>query len=217
MRIRVGLLRFMLCQMLTVTLTAAAVAVLYVLLVPRVLKWRDFWPAVFVLGHTCALTSIVWRFKAGSFAFLYTRGYSRDALWAHTMVASVMCALAVWVPAALIVWTRVRSLLQDHVFLNAEFPIMAPRELWVPLAWLAGYAVWLPVHQYAWIRSAQPTRDRTGGKLMLVGLAVAVLCIAVRGRHAERFQWLVCGVGGIVVAVTLLAGLKIHRRLEVEA
>ena len=75
MRVRTGLLWFLVRQTRPVTLGAASAAVIYVLLTPAVLNERAAGPAFFVLVHASLMASLLGRSRAGDVAFLYTRGY----------------------------------------------------------------------------------------------------------------------------------------------
>ena len=181
LRIRPGLLWYLLRPLIPVTLVALAVACLYVFLWPDILGWRDGWAAVFVLIHSRGIALRFGRFDQGSFAFLYSRGFSRDQLWGHVILASSLAALSVWLPAALIVWTPLRSLVQDVVFLSPFFPIMAPRDVSVPWMWLVGYGVSIPLFHYEWVRRGQPARGGAAGPLLVAGVIVALAVCMVGG------------------------------------
>ena len=185
LKVKVGLLRHLMRQLLPVTLVGLPVACLYVLLWRDVLRWRNEWALVFILIHGLVLTQVLGRFRKGSFGFLYTRGYSRNSIWAHTMLASVLAVLAVWAPAAIIVWTPLRGVAQDALFRSPFFPVMAPREASVPLAWLILYGLLVPAFHYAWIRSAQPARGGSGGAFVAAGLCVTVITVTMVGYRPE--------------------------------
>lgn len=212
---KLSLLRWLLRQMLPATLVALPPACLYVLLRPGILEWRDGWAGAFVLAHSLWLTRCLGRFASGEFAFLYTRGFSRRALWSHTMLASLLAVLAVWAPAAAIVWTPLRGAVQDVLFRSPFFPIMAPREAPVPWAWLAGYALLLPTFHYEWIRRAQPTRGGAGGPFLGVGVIVGAAVIYTEGFRQPWFDSLALAAGAAIVGAMLLASARLHRRLEV--
>ncbi len=201
MRVRGGLLWFLLCQTRPVTLVAVPAAALYVLLTPAVLNERAVGPVFFVLVHTLLVTSRFGRSKASDFAFLYTRGYSRDSLWAHTMLASSAAVLAAWLPAAVLVWTGARGVVQDRLLQNPEFPIMADSEMLLPLKWLLGYVVLLPIYHYAWIRGAQPTRGRLGGVVAAGALVVGLLPLAGWVCPVDWFRWLAYVIYGAAILV----------------
>ena len=205
MRIRGRLLLFLLRKTMPVTVTAICIACLYVFLRREILDWRDAWAGVFVLGHSLTLARLLGRFRTGEFAFLYTRGYSRDALWAHKMLATLISVLAAWIPAALIVWTPLRGLAQDVLFRSPYFPIMAPREAVVPMAWAVGYVILIPLSHYSWIRAAQPTRGRLGGSMMAPGVIVGIVVAMSEGFHRPWFNWLAAGAGAVMVFTLLVA------------
>lgn len=217
MQIRGGLLLFLTYQCLPSTLVAAPLALGYVLLTPGVLHWRTPFPAVFIVVHSWLLGSRLGRFRASDVAFLYTRGYSRDSLWLHTVLASALSVLMAWLPGALTVWAGLRSLVQNRVFVSPSFPIMAVLETWVPVIWLAGYLTLLPLFHCVWIRAAQPTRGRASGFFLATGLLAAALAVTVTAPRAFWFRWVMYGAGGVIAAVALLAGWRLHRQVEVEA
>jgi hypothetical protein len=180
------------------------------------MSWRDAWPALFIAVRALALASCVGRFRSGEFAFTYTRGFTRDALWAHMMAASALSALAVWLPAALIVWTPLRAWVQHYVLHSPWFPIMAPREATVPLVWLVGYAVMLPAAHYSWIRLAQPTCGESGGLVMLACMFAAAFTVFVVYFRAPWFPAVVIAACLASALVLTAAARRLHRRLEVQ-
>ena len=202
-------------QLLPVTIVALPGALIYLLLHSEPLHWRDPWPWVFIFAHCLAIQATLGRFQSSGFAFLYCRGFGRDVLWSHLVIATALAVMAVWLPAALTIWAGLRSVVQDRVFESPYFPIMMPRETWVPLAWLVGYAVFLSVFNYAWIRQAQPTRGRSAGNFIAAGVLVFSFIMINMGFHAPWYAWLssVC-VGGVVLAM-LVGAWRLHRRLEV--
>jgi len=218
MRIKGRLLLFLLRKTMLVTVIAICMACLYALLRREVLDWRDAWAGVFVLVHSLALTGLLGRFRSGAFAFLYSRGYSRDALWAHTMLATLISALAAWLPAALIVWTPLRGLAQDVLFRSPYFPIMAPREAVVPMAWAAAYGILVPLFHYEWIRRAQPVRGGSGGPFLAAGVIVALAVLVMEGRPHPWFVGSAATAGilavGALVGARVVASWRLHRRVE---
>jgi len=148
------------------------------------------------------------------FAFLFSRGYSRDTLWLNTMIATAMSALAVWLPAALIVWTPLRSIVQDWMRISVHFSNPAA-ERTVPLAWLAWYTFLLPFSHYEWIRWAQPTRGAFGATLIQAGMIVVAYPIVVLSPWPT---WpILWAPGGLVALGAFVASRHLYRRLEVPA
>lgn len=212
-----SLLRWVLWPVLPVSLVATVVASLYVLFRREPLEPADGWAGAFIVVHCCFLVMRLGRVGAGPFAFLYTRGYSRDRLWAHTMLASLVAVLIVWLPAALLIWLGLRSGFQDTVRESPYFPIMAPLETTVPLVWLAAYLVLLPVLHYAWIRQAQPARGGATGPLLAAGLVVTAVSTLNAGRIEPPVWWIIW-IGCVVVVVAALwGGRRLHRSIEVRA
>lgn len=218
MRLKPPLFAWFFRNSLGVTLAAAPIAFLYCLSSPRVFTFRDPLAVLFIVVHAALIVSscggLYWQQRA----FLFTRGYSRDTLWLNMLWASLASALAVWLPAALAIWTTLRSAMQDRFFRSADFPIMAPLERGVPWFWLAAYVLVLAFFHYAWIRRAQPTRDEQGGFFLAAGFLAVACTFLLEGPVIVRMPWLVrlIGIAALFVTVALLwAALLLHRRLEV--
>ena len=216
MPIKLGLLRFFLRQSAWVMLAGALVSGSYALGSPAVMKWNDPLPTLGVLAYCLAQTGSRGRFQSRGFAFLYSRGFSRDVLWGHLWLATGVVLLAVWLPGAAVIWTGLRSSIHDRVFQSPNFPIMAPRETMVPLVWLAMIVPLLAAFHYAWIRLAQPTRGRAGG--FFVPAAVIFTGLTIFGSVyylPTWFAWLAGAAAIVATAAMLIGGRIIHRSLEV--
>lgn len=216
--VRWGLLRFLWRQALPATAVGTLGLGLLALLWPDVLTPREPWPGLIVLGQCLLLAILLGRFETPSFAFVYSRGYSSDALWGHMMLTSTVSVMTAWLVASLVLWTGLRSLLHDQLLHSPYFPIMAPRETWVPLVWLGLYVLLVPACHYAWIHRAQPTKGRQGGNFVVVGLLAALLVGFDIVRYLDGwFAWLAGVLYVAVVACLFLAGRTLHRSLEVRA
>jgi hypothetical protein len=215
MRIKMSLLRTMMRQCRPATLIALPIACFYVLLTRKPLDWANPWMGLFVLAHSIALAFCLGRYRSPGFAFLYTRGYSRDALWLHTILATALAVLAVWLPLALIVWLPIRSNVQDGSFRSPYFPIPMIREASVPWAWLAGYAILLPLFHHVWIRRAQPLADGDGVVLLAIGTVIVIGILMLGGWLPHWFRTLLWALAVVVTATNLVAGLLLHRTIEV--
>ncbi len=213
--IRTGLLRYLLSHTTPITVVAVPVACLFILCWRDVLDVRNAWVSLFIVVHSLLIVRSLGRFDRGSFAFLHTRGFSSDCIWAHKMLASLLAVLVVWIPVALIVSTPIRSALQDVTF-NPNFPIMAQREQFMPLVWLVEYCVTIPLFHYSWIRRAQPVRGSMGGAFTAAGVIGAVCILVSEAYRHPWFNWLAL-VGVVVMACVLAASRKLHRRLEVRS
>jgi hypothetical protein len=188
---------------------------LYVLLTPKPLEWANPWMGLFVLGHSLTIASCLGRYRSPAFAFLYTRGYARDELWVHQLLVTLWAVLAVWLPLALVVWLPIRSSVQDALFRSPYSLILTIREVSVPWAWLAGYAFLLPLFHYVWIRRAQPLAGGDGVVLLATGTVLA-LGILLSFRWFPPWFLVLSGALALVVSATnLLAGLLLHRTIEV--
>lgn len=215
MRIKMSLLKMMMRQCLPATLIGLPMACFYVLLTRKPLDWANPWMGLFVLAHSVAIVFSLGRYRSPGFAFLYTRGYSRDELWFHKLLATALTVLAVWLPLALIVWLPIRRNVQDMLFRSPYSPIMMIREVSVPWAWLAGYAILLPLFHYVWIRRAQPLAGGDGIVLLAVGTVVVIGIFMLFNGLPHWFWMLLWALAAVVIATNLVAGLLLHRTVEV--
>lgn len=215
MKIRMSLLTILLKQTMPVTLIVLPITCLYLLFTHDVLTWQNPWLALLVLGHSIAIAFCLGRCGSPSFVFLYTRGYSRDELWTHKMLGTILAVLMVWLPAALILWLGVRSAVQDKLFVSPYFPIMTIREASVPWFWLGGYAILLPLFHYVWIRRAQPLRGENGVVLLAIGVVVVIGTLMSFRWYPVWFRSLIYALSAVMIVTTLVAGRILHRNLEV--
>lgn len=215
MRVKVSLLKMLFRQTLPVTVIGLPVGCFYVLFTREPLLWWNPWMALFVLVHSIAIAFCFGRYRSRSFAFLYTRGYSRNELWMHKMLGTILSVLAVWLPIGLIIWLPIRSNVQDKLFMSPYFPLMMIREASVPLSWLGGYALLLPLFHYVWIRQAQPMQGANGVKLLAVGVVVVIGTLMLFRWHQLWFRTLCYALSAVMIATTLVAGRILHKRLEV--
>lgn len=216
MRIKMSLLKIMFRETLPVTLIALLISVPFVLFTREVLMWQNPWIAIFILSHSIALAALSGRYRSRSFAFLYTRGFTRDELWFHKMLSSALSVLAVWLPVSLIVWLPVRSFIQDKMFMSPYFPLMMIREATVPWAWLGGYAILLPLFHYVWIRRAQPLRGENGVVFLAIGVVIVIATLMMFRWHPQWFRILIYALSTVMIATCLIAGRILHRNLEVQ-
>ena len=222
MPVKLPLLLWLWRQTLPATVIVLPVACLGALLTPGILHVQrvesvfGFVLPVLVLVHAVAITYLMGRAGSGAFAFAYTRGFSRNSLWLHTLLASAAAVLTVWLPVGLIVWTPLRSLVQDGLYQSPYYPGAAFLDRWLPIQVMAAYALLLPVFHYAWIRLAHPTRDRTAGVLLAAGFLFAL--VVTGGVVHWSGQWmggLFLTLIGIVEVLLLIWSRQLHRRVEV--
>jgi hypothetical protein len=218
MIVRRGLLRILWREALPATLLGSLGLGAYTLLWPEVMTMNDSWSALLVVGQCLLLAGLLGQFRSPAFAFLYSRGYSRDVLWGHMMLASALSLVVGWLPAALIVWTGLRSAVRDHLFQSPYFPVMAPFETSVPLGWLALSLLLTPAFHYTWIRRAQPTRGGNGGHYTAFGLIVVLFALLNATRNVDGWFARLLGIAYVaVVLCSVLGGRILHRSLEVRA
>ena len=210
------LLLWLLRPILPVTLIELAIALPYVLLRPDVLEYSDPWPALFIAAHCVFIVRQVGVSRGGMLGFLYTRGFSRNVLWAHIWLATAVVVLIAWLPPALTVWLGVRNDWQDRAW-NPLFPLMDPLETPVPLVWLAEYAVLLPMLHYTWARFNQPTRGRSAGLMLLAALTAAILRVLDSPNIVTPAQWLLALGCAVLVVASFWGGWRLHRSIEVRS
>jgi len=217
MRIRKGLLLWNLRQIRNATLVALPVAVLYALFAPKHLGLGTGWQTMFILGHSIAVAFTLGRFRTREFGYLSSRGYGKDALWAHTMLASLAGILIVWLAASLVIWLGIRSAVQD-LLESPYYPnIMEPRDNLVPWAWLAIYIFTLPFVHYAWMRETIAAPGGTGGKVLAVLVVLGVVSVLERrSMDPPGLRYIILTIAAGAWLVILLGSRLVHRRMEVQ-
>jgi hypothetical protein len=215
MKIKMSLLKIMFRETLPATLIALLISCVYVLFTRKVLSWQNSWLAIIILAHSIAITTLSGRYRSRSFAFLYTRGFTRDELWFHKMLSTVLSVLAVWLPVSLIIWLPARSFIQDKLFVSPYFPLMMIREASVPWAWLGGYAILLPLFHYVWIRRAQPLRGENGVVFLAIGVVIVIATLMTFRWHPMWFRILIYCLSTVMIITCLIAGRILHRKIEV--
>jgi hypothetical protein len=216
MNIKLSLIGTFLRQTLGVTLIALPVMLLFVLFYRGVLQWQNVWMSLFIMVHSIMIVFSLGRFRSRSFAYIYTRGYSRDELWSNKMIATVIAIMFVWVPMAVVVWLPVRSAIQDKMFLSPYFPLMMIREATAPLFWLFAYAVLVPMFHYVWIRRAQPTRGGSGAVLLAIAVVIAAATLMLFRWHPNWFMNIIWTASTVMTAAGLIGGLLLHRNVEIQ-
>jgi len=206
-----GLCKYCARKATLATLVGGVGMAMYTLVHAEALTWRDANPALLAALQSLMLAWVFGRFGSREFAFLYTRGYRRDVLWACVMLTSVLSAA---VPIALsqaIVWSGLRNFVHQN---DPMFPYVGLRETWVPLEWSLYYVVLLPGVHYAWIRMAQPFRGQRMGILFAGAMGFGAFYADGLAPHGWR-GWLLMAAGTVVVGALLIAGRCLHRELEV--
>lgn len=211
------LLRWQLQSLRLVTAVAVPVAAFWTLLYSTPLT-QTVWPIFFAIFHSVAITACLGRFRSAEFAFLHSRAYSRETLWAHTWLASIIAVLAAWLPAALIVWTHARSALQSKM--PPLHTLIPPTpETGVPWLWLGWYALMLPALHYAWIRHQQPTKSPNDGLWLAISYLMALLITLGRLNPFERTihpaLWVAAAAFPAVSLALLAAGRRLYHEMEV--
>jgi len=220
MRLSVPLLMWLWRQTLPVTILATAAVVALAIFIPARLQMRfiEGWGALIILlviVHSAAMVAMQGRPFSGAAGYLYTRGFSRDRLWVHHMLASAAAVAVVWLAAGLVVWTPLRGWVQGMLG-NPFYP---------GAAWLDAGIVWppLPLYvlllaglHYAWIRRAQPMRERWIGPLLVVGTLVALpLAMFADSPDIVPLWWIPALAMAAAVVLLVTLSWRLHRNMEV--
>jgi hypothetical protein len=212
-----GLFQYLWRKALPATLLGGLGLAVYALASTEVLTRLDSLSTVIVAVQCLGVAYLLGNYRSPAFAYLYSRGYSRDVIWNHLMLASLALLLAAWLPAALIVWTGLRSMVHDRLFQSPNFPVMAPLETSMPFWWLGFALLTMPLLHYVWIRQAQPTRGGQGGKYAGALFLFAVLASFPQGPTISGYAWFFVVADGVVVVGLVIGGRILHRSMEVRA
>jgi hypothetical protein len=200
-----------------VTTLAAPTALVYTLLRTEPLMRQGFATWAFIYLHCLALTWMIGRYDTATAGYLYSRGYGRRQLWRGRWAAYALCVLAVWGPASLAVWLRLRSLVQDRVLVSPYFPFLAPEEATQPLAWLLGYALLMSMFDFGQVRASQPTRGGTIGYWFTAVIVLFGIAALNQTNMSSWFIALVATCTACAAAILYLGARRLHNNLEVRA
>ncbi len=203
-------------QSLWVTLLGLVIAIGYVLYFQDIIRTNNDSFHLFILIHSIAIAVILGRFRNENFIYAYTRGYSRNQLYLAKMSASILSVLTVWLPVALVIWLPIRSVIQDKLFQSPYFPFMETGENILPLFWLWGYALLLPMFHYVWIRRAQPIPGSNGTVLLAIGYVMVVVMHSNFYRNPAWLQLVLVSVTTLSALVLLIGTWKCHQKMEMQ-
>ena len=215
MQIKRSLLFWYLRSASWVTVFALLTVVAYVLLRGEAFYASAWKPWLFIYIHSLLLTKALGDFDTSETAYLYTRGFDRNTLWVHRLLAHVIDVLLVWGSATLIIWLGIRSAVQDHVFKNPYYPIFYWEDYFPPLLWLFGYFVLFGICEYAAVRDFYPTVGRTNGFWILAASFYVGVTILFGVFLSSWQNWLCLGVLSIVTISQLWGASRIHQQVEV--
>jgi hypothetical protein len=199
------------------TVVSSFTAAVYVAFSEKPLEFRrDNYAMTFVLVHCFLISRLIGRVRTQSFAYLYSQGFSRDAIWGHLWLASLMSVMATWLPCAVLILTPLRGMIQN-AFDNPWFPLMASTEggwLWSNLLL---YVMFLPVFQYEWIRSSSPFRGLVSGHFLAIAYGIFGVLLYDRffGFQPDSAKYWLTGCFLLVSLILGLFGRWIHRRMEI--
>ena len=118
---RKPLLSWLFRPMRWLSISFAALAALYIMTSRSILAFDMLgWVPYFILAHCVALVWVVGRVERASFGYLYVQGHDRDTLWRHTMMASTLSVMVVWLPCTLLIWFGIRSGYQPQLPLSYQ-------------------------------------------------------------------------------------------------
>ncbi len=150
--------------------------------------------------------------------FLYSQGFSRDSIWACTLGASTCGAIGTLIVPSLLLWTGTAFSYRTWKSGGQWQPPSDFNEMLNPVLWLAVYVFLVPLFHYAWIRTAQCSRDFSAGTLL--ALAGAFVLMFSGEPHWSR-GWppgfvpcvFACLLASTVIILTMSRHL--HRNMEV--
>lgn len=140
-------------------------------------------------------------------------------MWAQSMLASACSALCVCLPAAILIFSGLRSSVQD-AFDNPWFPLMQTDEYWLPAVLSLEYATVMLLMHYSWLRANQSCSDSSAGwMLMCLGLCFLLWGFGLADSHSYHPSFLTYVPRLLTPAVVLLlvAGFRLHRSLEIRS
>ena len=199
------------------SVASSAVAFGYIMLHAEPLDVRrDQTALLFIIVHSFLISRLIGRVRSGSFAYLYSQGFSRDVLWNHLWLASMASVLATLLPCALLILTPLRSLYQESQQ-NPWFPLMASTEWPSLVTALALYAVVLPVFHYEWIRSSMSFAGLVSGHMLALACLVVAFMLGDRltgFRPDSGRDWMLGGFA-LISVILAITGRWLHRRMEI--
>ncbi|MEM7387687.1 MAG: hypothetical protein AAF514_22355 [Verrucomicrobiota bacterium] len=196
------------------------IACLFSLGVPKPLY--EYWIGIIFFASIHAFLTTAFTHWVGPYRvpipFLYSRGYDRNTLWSHHLLASIVSALHVLIPVGLFLLTGFRGKLQNYLG-NPLYPMMEGRDLVVlPLLALT-YALAFSFAHYVWIRHRQPTRGPWSGLWLLAPFPFALAALGDLGGHRILDGGLApataAGVILILVATLSFGSFRLHQTLEI--
>ena len=194
-----------------ITLIALPSAFWFVLSFEESLTWHLFIVWLFCVVHSLAIAWTQGMIKQVDVGLIYNRGASRDQIWTAKMLASLISVMLVWLPIALLIWSRGRLIYQDYL-LNPNALFIETHEQLFPLQTLLLYLFLLPVFNYAWIRTALNLQGNRNA------WAIAVVpCLTLLWAIIEK-QYI--GLSAVIVVLvlallTLTTSRILHRSIEV--
>jgi hypothetical protein len=161
------------------------------------------------VAHPLGLGMLLGRYRKKEFAFLYTRGFSRNAVWGHLMLFSVFSVALVWAPAC----AALQVSLPEKLYILAGTqgsPYMTFTAILYCATAFPSYPLLIPAVHFAWIRQAQPDRSTEAGFWLGLAVALGLMRLLFSTDHAPEFPAI-----SIIVGLLLLAwSRRLHQRME---
>lgn len=149
--------------------------------------------------------------------FLYSQGFSRDQIWWSTFLATLCSGILVTGCLWLTIVTGLRSLVQASLG-NPWFPMAGTIESTSSLWFLVEYCLLLPPMHYVWVRARLPQRDAGAGWALALGIiAIDANCYSYASQVGQGAVALLLGAATVLALLTLIAGWKFHRQIEVQS
>jgi hypothetical protein len=220
MSIRWPLIRWQLQQTKLLNLIVGVAAIIYVMTRKEPFTAISTSPCWFPPLHAAVIVWFLGRANTSAAGYLHIQGFSRDTVWWHTLLSSVVCMMFAWGITALLIGTGLRSACQD-LLQNPFFPYTAPVEVGFLWVWLWEYAMCLPLAFYCAGRWGHSARGNDAG---LMGAALLTLLLlsslaTYRGWYSnfsfiQNFPLLL--TSAVVACAALLAGRQLFCQREVQ-
>ena len=220
-RIKPALLKWQLRKLWLFNIVMLALGVPYVLLTKEpLIPPGNLVPLSAIIVHSGIMAASLGRISSPRIGFLYAQGFTRDQIWWHTLLASVVSAILVCGTAWLLMVTGLRAYVHDQLLESPWFPYAARAEGAFPLILLFEYALTIPLMHYSWVRANQPYSDAEAGLTLSIGGVCLLLWgygMALSHSRYPGFLSLVAWSCTPLILLLILVCWRTHRRMEVRS
>jgi len=220
-KLRPALLKWQLRQLWLSNIVMLALGVPYVLLTKEpLIPPGNLVALLAIIAHSGIMAACLGRISSPRIGFLYAQGFTRDQIWWHTLLASVVSATLVCGTTWLLMVTGLRAIIQDQYLESPCFPYAARAEGTFPFILLFEYALTIPLVHYSWVRANQPCGDAEAGLTLSIGGICLLLWgygMALSHSRYPGFLSLVAWSCAPLILLLILVCWRTHRRMEVRS